>query len=400
MNGNLLESIVEKHLFYCRSHDWCGYDPYDALNSRLFEILPILDFRISRIALTQLLRRSPYNLRSPLLIPRKTNSKALALFLMAFSKLGKFGFFNTEIDIDPMLERLIALRSPNVPYWCWGYCFPWQTRTILVPYNAPNLVCTTFVATALMDIYELRQDPRCLNMAASAAEYILNELYWSDGKSCGFSYPQPLIQAHVHNANFLASALLCRIHKHTGDNCLIEPALAVARYSAGMQKSDGSWFYGEAPTQRWIDNFHTGYNLCALSEINRHLKTDEFAANIRKGFDFYKDHFICKNGIVKYFHDRVYPIDAHCIAQSILTLLTLNDLDLANEERARSVFQWAMRNLWSDSGFFYFQRHSFWTNRISFMRWTQAWMFLALSMLLCQNKVSVLHQKVDYLARP
>ena len=31
------------------------------------------------------------------------------------------------------------------------------------------------------------------------------------------------------------------------------------------QKNDGSWVYGELPVQNWIDSFHTGYNLEALS---------------------------------------------------------------------------------------------------------------------------------------
>ena len=117
-----------------------------------------------------------------------------------------------------MIDRLIALRSPGVSYWCWGYSFPWQTRTILVPAGAPNLVCTTFVADALLDAHEQRPDSQCLSMAVSAAEYILNELYWTDESSiAGFGYPLPSVRNQVYNANLLAAALLCRVYKHTGE---------------------------------------------------------------------------------------------------------------------------------------------------------------------------------------
>ena len=105
------------------------------------------------------------------------------------------------------------------------------------------------------------------------------------------------------------------------------PALRVARYSAAKQHADGSWDYGEAPSQRWIDNFHTGYNLCALQQIDRYLETDEFEACIRRGFDFYKAHFFREDGAARYFHNRTYPIDIHCVAQSIITLLAFEDLD-------------------------------------------------------------------------
>ena len=33
------------------------------------------------------------------------------------------------------------------------------------------------------------------------------------------------------------------------------------------QNKDGSWVYGMLPVQSWIDSFHTGYNLDAISII-------------------------------------------------------------------------------------------------------------------------------------
>ncbi len=263
------EAAILKLLAYCQANDWAGYDPYDAVNSRLFAALPFLNSKIPRLVLTQTLRRSPINLRRLLLVPKAQNPKAIALFLSAFLKLSRIGVAKTGDLVDPMIERLIARRSQGVPYWCWGYSFPWQTRTIVVPTGAPNLVCTSFVGNALLDAYEQCQELRCLNMAASAAEYILDELYWSNGNSiAGFSYPLPHLRNQVHNANLLGAALLCRVHKHTGEQKFLGPALRVARYSAAKQHADGSWAYGEAPSQQWIDNFHTGYNLCAGAKPN------------------------------------------------------------------------------------------------------------------------------------
>ena len=40
-----------KLLEYCRSNEWAGYDPYDALNSPLFSAFPILDSKIPRLVL-------------------------------------------------------------------------------------------------------------------------------------------------------------------------------------------------------------------------------------------------------------------------------------------------------------------------------------------------------------
>jgi len=375
-----------KLIAYCKANNWAGYDPYDALNSEAFKALPFLDSRLPRLVLTQALKRSPVNVRRLIRVPKTQNAKAIALFLSAFLKLSKTEFADQEDLAGLMIDRLVALRAPDAPYWCWGYSFPWQTRTIVVPVATPNSVCTTFVADALLDAYEQRRNSQCLNMAVSGAEYILNELYWDGGDSgCGFSYPLPGFQTQTHNANFLAAALFCRVYKHTGEKRFLATAMRVARYSAGKQHADGSWYYGEGPSQHWIDNFHTGYNLCSLQAICREAGTSEFESGIRQGFDFYRAHFFRRDGAAKYFHDRTYPIDIHCVAQSIITLLAFRQLDPTNVRLAHSVFQWAMNHMWDDRGFFYYRVLRLGTIRTSYMRWSQAWMLLALSTVLAES---------------
>jgi hypothetical protein len=242
-------------------------------------------------------------------------------------------------------------------------------------------VCTTFVANALLDAYDSNREARCLAIATSAAEYILDELYWTDGYPvAGFRYP-PGSRTRIHNANFLGAALFLRIHKYTNDNKFLDPAMRVARYSAANQREDGSWYYGELPTQRWVDNFHTGYNLCALWSISQYAGTSEFDLHVRRGFEFYLRHFFSEDGAPKYFHNRSYPIDIHSVAQSIITLLTLKDLDENSVNLAHAVFRWAMSNMWDKRGYFYYQILPYWKNKIPHMRWSQAWMLLALSTL-------------------
>jgi hypothetical protein len=333
------------------------------------------------------LKRSPINLRSLLRVQKTQNPKGVALFLSALLKAPELCTDEKEDWVGALAEILVALRSPDDRYWCWGYSFPWQTRTILVPRAAPNLVCTMFVAGALFDLYEHRQHAQHLEMAASAAEYILEELYWSEGnETAGFCYPLPGARSHVHNANLLAAALLCRAYTHTGREKFLGPALKAARYSVAKQRSDGSWPYSEARSQQWVDNFHTGYNLCALRSISGDLDTDEFEGSIRRGFDFYKAHFFRPDGAARYFHDRTYPLDIHCVAQSIITLLTFKDLDPENIRLASSVLQWAMKHMWDERGFFYYRVLRVGTVRTSYMRWSQAWMLLALAEFMRQCK--------------
>ena len=177
-----LAEITRQLAVYCEANDWSGHDPYDALNSRILTALPMLDSRIPRLVFTQALKRSPMDLRRLMLIPKTQNPKALALFLSACVKLSPRPAHRQERVVAELIERLTMLRSPGQPYSCWGYSFPWQTRSTLIPRGAANLVCTTFVANALLDVYDKYGDVSCFRMAVSAAEFILTELYWTNAR--------------------------------------------------------------------------------------------------------------------------------------------------------------------------------------------------------------------------
>jgi hypothetical protein len=371
-------------LAYCQANDWAGYDPYDALNSKVYEAMPFLHFRAARLALSQLLKRSPVNLRPLLLVPKTQNPKGLALFISALLRLWKLELIPDETPIRELLARLTALRSKDKPNWCWGYPFPWQARAALFPRWIPNIICTTFAGNALLDAFDRFQEPELLGMAVSAADFLLGTLYHEEGPSAAcFSY-MPLARSKVHNANLLGSAFLCRVAGASGDPKYLPPALKAAAFSVARQHPDGSWDYGESdnPPQRWKDNFHTGFNLCALQAIARFAGTDRFADSTGRGLAYFRQHFFADDGAPKYFHDATYPIDVHSAAQSMITLAALRDQHPENLSLAQSVCRWALANLRAEQGYFYFQKHPLYTNRIPYMRWSQAWMLLALSALL------------------
>jgi hypothetical protein len=369
-------------LAYCRSRGWAGYDPYDALNSRIFRALPFLNFRLARLALTQGVKRSPVNLRPLLLVPKAPNPKGIALFLSSLVRLTEAGIVEGKADIAALASKLVALRSPDRRRPCWGYSFPWQQRTALVPKWSPNIVCTTFAANALLDTYELEPEPRWLETSLGAGHFLLEDLFSRDerGNAC-FRYT--LVGGdRVHNANLLGAAFLCRLGRISGEPGFIEPALEAARYSVSRQHADGSWAYGEASTQGWIDNFHTGFDLVALRRVGSHARTTEFEPAVRKGFEFFWAHFFEPDGAPKYYHDALYPVDIHSAAQSIITLTELAELREGSINLAYKVLDWALAHLRSGRGYFYFQKRPRLTVRTPFMRWSQAWMMMALSSLL------------------
>src|SRR5689334_4109 len=93
---------------WCRAQGFAGYDPYDGLNSRFFQALPIRHSRAARLAWTQLHKRSPINFRSLVRIQRERNAKALALFaLAALSDFRRDPTRENEIEARELLDDLI-----------------------------------------------------------------------------------------------------------------------------------------------------------------------------------------------------------------------------------------------------------------------------------------------------
>ena len=100
-----------------------------------------------------------------------------------------------------------------------------------------------------------------------------------------------------------------------------------------------------------------------------------------KGFDYYVNHFFEADGTPKYYDNRMYPIDIHCPGQLLITLTRLHKMK-KYEELAKKVLQWTIRNMQDKKGYFYYQLKPGISSKISYMRWSNAFMFNAMSLYL------------------
>jgi hypothetical protein len=378
----MYEQAFNKLLDYCRKEDWQGYDPYDGLNSPLCRLMPA--WKPLRIAWIQLFKRSPINLRPLAAIPKGENPKGYALFiralLIAYNKTRDEQY---RRDAEELLERLWALRSPGYDdRMCWGYNFDWQSRAFFVPKATPSIVCTTFIAQAWLDHYEMFGEAASLEVARSACQFIIEDLNRSQhGESFCFSYT-PVDHSEVHNANLLGAELLGRVAGHTKEMELIELALQSASYSIARQAEDGSWPYGAASNQSWRDSFHTGFNLVSLASIIKSCNAWQWQAALERGLEYYRKNFFLADGTPKYYDNQTYPIDIHSAAQAIVTFARLKNMFSKSGAQVNLIADWVLKHMWDASGYCYFQKSRFLINKIPYMRWSQAWMAYALALAL------------------
>ena len=371
---------------WCRAQNFAGHDPFDALNSRPFQASPLKHSRRGRLAWTQLVKRSPVNLRGIALIPAGRNSKGIALFaLAALANYRNSKTDEAEKEARQLLDDLLSMRLKGWSGAAWGYNFDWQSRVFFAPRGTPTVVATAFAARAFIEAAQAFNDEIYLGTARSACDFILQDLQRSDEthNALCFSYA-PGTANRIYNASLLAAETLSGVAELTGEQELCGWAVRAARYVIDHQRDNGAWVYGGAANQGWVDNFHTAYLLSSLARVINHCpaaKTSEFTEALQRGYRFWRDSFFLADGWPKYYHDELYPADAHAAATAIITFLEVRDIDRDAVALAQKIAHWSIRHLRDKRGFFYYQRRRFYTIRTPFMRWAEAWMLYALARL-------------------
>jgi len=381
----IYQTVYDQLFSWCREHDFAGHDPFDALNSRVFQSTPFSKSRSARLAWTQLVKRSPADLRKLASVPEQRNAKGLALFALAqLARHRAQQTPETEKQTRSILGELLSMKAPGYNGAAWGYNFDWQSRNFFAPRNTATIVPTAFAGRAFLEAAGDLNDERFLSVARSVCDFILEDLsrsYESEDEVC-FSYSTHS-KTRIYNASLLAAEVLAGVGNAMAESELTDWAVRAARYVVNRQQPDGSWLYGDEPAQSWIDNFHTAFILFSLQRvIDAASLGDEFQSALKRGYDYWQKTFFLADGWPKYYHDDPYPADAHAGASAIVTFLELADLTENSIELAKRVAGWTIENLRDERGFFYYQKRRFYTVKKPYMRWSQAWMLYAVARLL------------------
>lgn len=378
-----ISTACEKLASWIEQEKFRGNDPHDALNSPLLHRLSFGN-KILGIAFIQFFRRFPVNLRKMLGVKKGYNPKGMGLFLSSYLKRHQLtGDESDRLKAKFLIDWLKSNASEGYSGYCWGYNFDWHSRAAFQPKYTPTVVATSFIANAFLDAYENFSDEEHLKIARSSCDFILNDLNRSyENETFCWSY-SPHDNTQIFNATMLGSRLLARVYTFTNETELLDEAERSVRFVINRQNDDGSWVYGALPSQRWIDSFHTGYNLECLYEFMKFSRVNRYQENFEKGLQFYKQNFFLDDFTPKYYHGKIYPIDIHSSAQAIICFVKFGDLDFA-----KNIAVWTIENMQDKSNFFYYQKRRLYTNKIPYMRWSQAWMMYALTTLMCAPNVA------------
>lgn len=370
-----------------QAEDYAGWDPFDGLNSRLFQALGLGRFPLARLAWIQLFKRSPLNLRPLTGVAKARNPKGIALFILGlledFSRTGDEAFRH---EACRLADWLLANRC-DAGRWgpaAWGYHFDWQARAFYVPKGKPNVITTVYVMLALKALSETTGREDYHQALLDAGRFIADSLY-VEGPSGPFFRYIPGEMALVHNASLWGAAVVGLTGMLLGREDYRKHARTAITTSLDAQEDDGSWPYGKRGHHTFVDSFHTGFNLEALYRYRTWTGDDSVDGAITRGLAYYREHFFLDDGTPKYYNAGIHPVDMHCTAQAVLTLVRVSGSQ-ADRALAAKVLDWSCREMRdAKTGWFYYQRERHFTNRIPYIRWTQAWMYYALAIAEREN---------------
>jgi len=391
-----IESILYTTLDRAESSDYIGYSKFDALQSPLLRMLSF-GFWPLRLVWTQIIMRSPIDLRPFLLVTKGINPESAALFaranLDAYSIEDKALF---KERAERCLEWLTANDSKAKGEYhgsCWGYHHPWQSPGFYQPPGFPNCYMTVIAGGAFLHGFRILKNDTYLKIARSTAEFILYDLdVLSEGdEEKSISYVPKIKKGFcVININALAAGFLAQVGSLTGETSLQDQARKLLLFVSRQQTSYGAWHYTTNPRQSLIshDNYHTGMILDAFLEYEHATGDHQFHPCYERGLRFYEDSLFLWDGAPKWASDQIFPHDVHGSAQGILTFSGAREWN-----KACRIALWGIRNFYKGNGDFSYQKERLIHKRFTLAHWCNGWMARGLAALLAALKKQEISEK-------
>ncbi|MBI3518267.1 MAG: hypothetical protein HY062_02775 [Bacteroidetes bacterium] len=385
---NEFEIALDKLSSYIEQEQFKGYDPYDTLNSPIKfkyfgKLIPVLALQFQK--------RNPLNIRPLLGVKKAYNPKALGLFLQTYCKLQKaFPDKSYSKHIQLLFNELKNNYSKGYSGYCWGYNFDWASSGKYIAAYSPNIVVTAFIAKGIYEYYQLTKDEEALRILESISSFILKDLPKTEtNEGLCFSYTTLGVD-NCYNASLLAASVLSQLYSITKKEELKHYAIKAVDFVVAKQHADGHWNYSidNHGKERVQIDFHQGYVIDCIDDVMSccSIENKTYTEAIEKGTLYYRQQQFFENGQSKWRLPKLYPVEIHNQSQGIITFSRMHRFNPEYLQFAETIAKWTIENMQDKKGFFYYRKLKTYTNKISFMRWSQAWMFVALTELVLTLK--------------
>ena len=411
MKNKIIEEIIFSLSKKVEKENFKWYDLIDIKEYKIIIFLlkiPIINSILNVI----ILRNFSWLIRKLFSIKKRYSFKWLWLFLRSYCNLYLITknkkYLENAIEIAKILEK-------NISEWYswigWGNNYNWQSK-IFIPKKTPCIVVSSICWQAFIDLYEITKNEKHLNIAIGVKDFILNDmkLYNINNTVCT-SYT-PIDNMKILNASIKWWNFLSRIYKYKKEEKIKELSIKILKYILNEQNINWSFYYfskEQYPNWSQIDNYHTWFVLESIYETinNLNINNNNINTQLKKWLDFYINNLISNKTIPINNINNPLPIDIHWIAQSIITLHKLRNID-DNSKIINNITQYTIKNFWDNkNNYFYYLKYeepllirmkeislknkiiNFLTfkkiDKTHMIRWSSWWMLYALTLLEVEN---------------
>jgi len=386
------EDIIEKSfrnvIQYLIKSDYSGFDPYDGANSQL---TLINNNKYGRFISTYLNKFSPFNLRYLFKIPVSKQNQALAFIGRAMIK--DYKTYKEQIKyIADCLAQDTLIKSYG--YHCWdAHGIPLQVRFAYKPVGKTDIVGNDAIGRFFFELYKADPKEQYKEFFISVCELFQSQLKTNWNQKHFYRYtPHTLKHNWCYNASAIGASYVEMVSKSflpDYDKTFTSQCL---KDIIEHQKPEGHWYYSlnlDTGYEKPQVDFHQGFVLDAiLDHMLLYGLEEPFLSSYKKGLEFYYQKQFLPNGQGIYRYPRKWPVNIHNQAQGIITFTRAAAAGIGEEyhQFARTIAQWTIQNMQDKDGHFYFLKYPLFTNKIPYIRWSDAAMAYALAVLLEYEK--------------
>lgn len=390
--------VLERTLRYARVRRYTGWDYGDGMSSRILQSIPV-ENKWLNVAFQEAVKRAPVNVRPLLLVERRRNYMGAALFAMANQttaslvsapsmdnrrtdadshRIGQSESVDYDREAHALADWLVEHSIHGYSGYCAGFQHPIQHLDGRGDAQQPDVVNTSFGVKALLRASEY--DRRYASVVRSAPEFVLGHLNYdavtdSGGAVVDYHTKHPQ-DYYTINAGALCARMFLDLYARFGDSSLRERATELLDHIAYLQTDRGGWYYRDPPEASHLsmDTHHNGFVIEVFQRYRAVADDDRYDDTLGTALEFFREELFDDDGAPNFDEKSTYPRDIHASTQGALVFTYEGDLGFA-----RRILEWVFDELSAGDGQFYTCKKRFYTQRVTLMRWCQAWMAFAMS---------------------
>jgi uncharacterized protein YyaL (SSP411 family) len=395
--NDLVWNSVNAFLLWLEKHTYESYDPYDIWGTK-YGLWSRRLYYGNRLAGTPfvapiLLLEILCPQARQLFVTKQRFATADAQLVLAFLNLWRLTQDKTFLDKAAALAReLEAYSIPGYSGHCWGYPFDWQHNQGLWKKNTPFITATPYCFEAFLGLHDATGDPFFLNVAASIARFVQNDLRDTptSADAAAGSY-SPIDNSKVINTSAYRAMVLFEAADRFASEEYRRTAQGNLNFILQTQRADGAWLYALDHGDQFIDHFHTCFVLKNLSKLNRRLGSEAVATAIRKGYAYYRQALYSADGLPRMYaikpRTQIVRLEMYDFAEAINLGAVLRDEIPKAHDTAQKLAGVLCQQYQLPDGHFATRVYAGGIRHTQgYLRWPQAQLFHALTNLLAAGK--------------